>query len=105
MSRNKDYIKLINCHKWRKLRNEQLKRNPLCAICGDIANEVHHLKPVESEKEFDRMEVLAYDPSNLQSLCHKCHSDIHIAMKKHKKQTNKIINRNKLNDFFNRYFN
>lgn len=105
MSRNKDYIKLINCHKWRKLRNEQLKRNPLCAICGDIATEVHHIKPVESEKEYDRMEVLAYDSNNLQSLCHKCHSNIHISMKKYKKQTNQIINRNKLNDFFNRYFN
>lgn len=105
MSRNKDYIKLINCHKWRKLRNEQLKRNPLCQICGDIATEVHHLKPIESEREFDKMEVLAYEPSNLQSLCHKCHADTHISMKKHKKQTNQIINRNKLNDFFNRYFN
>lgn len=105
MSRNKDYIKLINCYKWRKLRNEQLKRNPLCAICGDIATEVHHIRPVESEKEYDRMEALAYDPSNLQSLCHKCHSDIHISMKKQKRNQTKIINRNKLNDFFNRYFN
>ncbi|WP_073346078.1 HNH endonuclease [Bacteroides congonensis] len=105
MSKNKDYIKLINCHRWRKLRNEQLKRNPLCNVCGDIATEVHHLRPIESEKEFDRMETLAYDPNNLQSLCHKCHSATHIAMKKHKKQTNQIINRNKLNDFFNRYFN
>ena len=105
MSRNKDYIKLINCHRWRKLRNEQLKRNPLCAICDDIATEVHHIKPVESEKEYDRMETLAYDPSNLQSLCHKCHSDIHISMKKQKRKQTKIINKNKLNDFFNRYFN
>lgn len=105
MSRNKDYVRLINCHKWRKLRNEQLKRNPLCQICGDIATEVHHLKPIESEREFDRMETLAYDPSNLQSLCHKCHSDIHISMKKHKKQTNNELNKKKLNDFFNKYFN
>lgn len=105
MSRNKDYIKLINCHKWRKLRNEQLKRNPLCSVCGDIATEVHHIRPVESEKEYNKMEVLAYDPNNLQSLCHKCHSDIHISMKKQKRNQTKIINRNKLNDFFNRYFN
>lgn len=104
MSRNKDYIKLINCYKWRKLRNEQLKRNPLCQVCGDIATEVHHLKPIESEKEYDRMEALAYDTNNLQSLCHKCHSDIHITMKKHKKQTNNELNKKKLNDFFNKYF-
>lgn len=105
MSRNKDYIKLINCHRWRKLRNEQLKRNPLCAICGDIATEVHHLKPIESEKEYNKMEALAYDINNLQSLCHKCHSNTHISMKKQKRNQTKIINRNKLNDFFNRYFN
>ena len=105
MSRNKDYIKLINCHRWRKLRNEQLKTNPLCAICGDIATEVHHLKPIESERDFDRMEALAYDTNNLQSLCHKCHSDTHISMKKQKRKQTKIINKNKLNDFFNRYFN
>ena len=98
MSRNKDYIRLINCHKWRKLRNEQLMRNPLCQVCGDIATEVHHIKPVESEKEFERMEAL-------QSLCHKCHADIHISMKKHKKQTNNELNKKKLNDFFNKYFN
>lgn len=105
MSRNKDYIKLINSSRWRKLRNEQLMKNPLCQVCGDIATEVHHLKPIESEKEFERMETLAYDPVNLQSLCHKCHVDTHIAMKRNKKQTNKIITKKKLDDFFNKYFN
>ena len=105
MSRNKDYIKLINCHKWRKLRNEQLKRNPLCSVCSDIATEVHHIKPIETEKEYDRMEVLAYDPINLQSVFPGPHSDIHISMKKHKKQTNNELNKKKLNDFFNKYFN
>lgn len=34
MSRNPIYIRLINSARWRKLRYEKLKDNPVCEVCA-----------------------------------------------------------------------
>lgn len=49
---------------WRRLRAEHLKKNPLCAVCGNSRNVVpHHIVPfhVDPSRELD--------PNNLISLC------------------------------------
>ena len=51
---------------WRKLRSAQLKREPLCRRCGKEATTVDHIVPHRGDK------ALAFDASNLQSLCARC---------------------------------
>lgn len=49
---------------WRALRNQHLKQNPECIVCGSSRNVVpHHIVPfhVDPSKELD--------PSNLVTLC------------------------------------
>ncbi len=53
--------------KWRHTRNRYLRQHPLCAHCGDIATDVHHVKDLAKGGA-------PYAPGNLQSLCHPCHS-------------------------------
>lgn len=63
--------------KWKRLRLKILRRDKYqCRICsryGRIreATEVHHI--IHSDERPD----LAYDPSNLISLCHSCHEKQH----------------------------
>lgn len=61
--------------RWRKLREMQLKRYPLCAMClkadrTTAATVVDHIKKHEGD------ERLMWDASNLQSLCAPCHSGV-----------------------------
>ena len=57
---------------WRRLRQSQLIKQPLCQICLSLgivkqANIVDHVKPHRGN------EVLFYDGDNLQSLCKEHH--------------------------------
>jgi 5-methylcytosine-specific restriction protein A len=51
---------------WVVLRRAQLKREPLCRICGEPATDVDHIRR--------RTAGGSEDGSNLQSLCHAHHS-------------------------------
>lgn len=68
------YGKLYQCTKWRKLRLQQLNREPLCAYCLKFderytqATVVDHVTPHHGDTE------LMYSNDNLQSLC-KFHHD------------------------------
>lgn len=53
-----------NCAQWRKIRQAQLEREPLCRDCGAPATEVDHI----SGDTFDNL------PDNLASRCKPCHS-------------------------------
>jgi 5-methylcytosine-specific restriction protein A len=58
--------------RWRKLREWQLSREPLCRRCLEVgqtraANTVHHRKAHKGDP------ALLYDPENLESLCKPCH--------------------------------
>jgi 5-methylcytosine-specific restriction protein A len=59
--------------KWKKIRNRQLNKYPLCERClgmGDVvrAAVVDHIVPWKGDRS------LAIDPDNLQSLCVSCHN-------------------------------
>lgn len=59
--------------RWGEKRRKHLDREPLCRICAQQgkmtpATEVDHIIPHKGDWK------LFYDDSNLQSLCHKCHS-------------------------------
>lgn len=58
---------------WRDMREAFLRRNPLCADCGELgavvaATQLDHIKPHRGDPHLMRSR------SNLQGLCHSCHS-------------------------------
>lgn len=78
------YNKLINCDRWRRLRNWYLSQHPLCEQCRKegiytVAECVHHITPVEDARSESEMAQLAYNPNNLMALCIDCHTAIHKA--------------------------
>lgn len=55
-------------HRWRKARLEFLLMHPICAMCGQPATVVDHIKPHRGD---DR---LFWDRTNWQALCRTCHN-------------------------------
>lgn len=60
---------------WDKLRKRYITQYPLCESCEakgiyEIATVVHHKVPIQEGGEL-------LDVNNLQSLCNRCHEDIH----------------------------
>ena len=67
---------------WRKLRNDFIKMNPLCADClneGKVvpAEDIHHIHSPFKNGEINW--ALLLDPNNLVSLCKDCHGKRHAA--------------------------
>lgn len=54
--------------KWKHTRNKVLAEEPLCP-CGELSTDVHHI--VDMDEGGD-----PWARSNLQALCHACHSRI-----------------------------
>ena len=84
MKRHSDanYRRLINSKRWRSARAEKLRRQPLCEDCLSLgravpATEVHHVVPLSLGRSYGEMERLAFDASNLRSLCRDCHAATH----------------------------
>ncbi len=82
------YRKVIQSRQWKRLRMQYLSRHPLCEKCLEegrtrVAQEVHHIVPLLSTQSEETMRHLAYDPWNLQALCHDCHREIHEKMASH----------------------
>ena len=88
MNQKKDKATIYNSRAWHELRTAKLRAQPLCERClkehGWIVSArcVHHIIPIETARTTEEMWRLALcDMSGLQSLCYKCHSDIHKAMR------------------------
>lgn len=109
-ARNKQYTELLNCTRWRNLRNTYLVSQPLCERClqqgkTTPATEVHHIQPLENYINTpERMKALAYDPSNLQALCHACHVQVHIELKSKSKKAAKERNKQLTELFVKKFF-
>lgn len=64
-----------NSQAWQHARAAALRRDMYtCAYCGARATEVHHLIELNDDNIHDPK--IALSLSNLQSLCHECHSAI-----------------------------
>lgn len=63
-----EYTAMYNTVRWRTLRAEHLRRYPDCVRCGEPGTSVDHIVPHRGD------EALAYDASNLQTLCARCHA-------------------------------
>ena len=58
---------------WRRLRALFLRTNPLCVVCFEAGRTVAavHVDHIKTRRERPDLE---FDSSNVQSLCHSCHS-------------------------------
>ena len=70
---SKGYHNLYYTKRWRTMRAEQLIAEPFCRECGRYgirkrATDIDHVIAHRGDLK------LFYDKSNLQSLCHECHS-------------------------------
>lgn len=89
--RSLEYQRLMKSRKWKRIRDEYIKAHPLCERCEAEGRtrpveEVHHIIPVAYIRDPERMRALAYDKTNLQSLCSDCHHAVHEEMMTKKKE-------------------
>ncbi|MFT0318928.1 HNH endonuclease signature motif containing protein [Bacteroides thetaiotaomicron] len=81
--------KIYNSSKWKQLRIAKLQQQPLCEECLKSdkitsAEHVHHSKSfMRANSEIELLD-LAYNYSNLMSLCAECHNRLHREMKQKK---------------------
>lgn len=74
--------KIYNSRRWQHLRDIKFMNNPLCEVCAGKgltmpAEDIHHIVSFMSTDDPQRRLWLAYDYSNLMSVCKKCHQNIH----------------------------
>ena len=99
IKRTNEYRKLINSQKWAKLRAKKLQSDPICERCklsGIITPgaEIHHITPIDTGATPAEKIRLAYNPYNLQTLCHSCHVTTHKELKSKSAQNTKIRAKN-----------
>jgi len=78
----KERAKFYSSVKWLKLRQLKLQNNPVCERCLDyervsFATQVHHQTPFIQGKTDGEKWALFLDYDQLQSLCAKCHGELH----------------------------
>ena len=104
---SKLYTRLLNAREWRELRNAKLDANPICERCYaegyyTAACIVHHIVPVEQGRTEEECRQLAYNWSNLQSLCLRCHHEIHKAERSHSREEHQEREKSRLQQWVER---
>lgn len=79
---SKESSDIYNDRRWRDLRSWYFQNHPLCEQCqkeGRItpAEHIHHIIPFLTGRTPEERRALAYDESNLMSLCKVCHQKFH----------------------------
>ena len=77
----KELTKFYSSLPWRKLRQYHITRNPLCTTCAQsgltvVADVVDHIEEIRDNP------TRRLDSTNLQSLCHSCHNNKTVAVRK-----------------------
>lgn len=108
MSRNPQYIRMIQSTKWRKLRNRKIIDQPRCERCLELqritlATEVHHIEPVETGITYSQMHHLMFDYTNLMSVCKHCHIELHKSLNSFSKETVQENNKRYTKRFIDRF--
>jgi 5-methylcytosine-specific restriction endonuclease McrA len=57
--------------KWTAMASLYLRTHPMCAVCGHLAHEVHHILSRRDRPDL----MFVWD--NLRGLCRDCHRDHH----------------------------
>ena len=79
---NLNHKAVYNTKRWRAVRIEKLKQDPLCEDClkKEIITpgvEVHHITPISKGKTIRDKQALGFDKANLKTLCEACHKKTH----------------------------
>lgn len=109
MNNDKTYQRLIQSTRWQKLRKAVITAHPLCVVCEakgllTPASEVHHITPVEYGLNPAEQERLAFDPTNLQALCHACHVAVHMEMGRSGKAASRRRTRARVEAFIKKFY-
>ena len=86
MSQKTDKQRIYNSREWKALRKAKIEANPRCERCLEAgystpARYVHHKNPIDKARNYEEMRRNAFcGLDELQSLCARCHSDIHKQM-------------------------
>ena len=106
--KDKNYVKLIQSTRWRKVRSQYLKDHPTCECCHKyLATEVHHIVPLTKFKSDPaKMEQMAFDEENLMAVCSSCHVDLHVKLNKYKYniENSQKYHKEQVESFFKEYF-
>ena len=77
--RDPKYIQFYNSTAWRTLSAKYTQdKGYRCELCGRVATEVHHKKPIQTEQGW----ILRLDYDNLELLCVDCHNERHERFKR-----------------------
>lgn len=73
----RERAKVYNSSRWQRLRTQHIEQYPLCAEClrkgvYTAGTDVHHIESYTVANPIER-ERLAFDPTNLETLCKQCH--------------------------------
>jgi len=69
-------IKFYKSKQWKQTREYILRRdNYLCVMCGEVAEEIHHVIHLKPDNIDDVS--ISLGEGNLQSLCRTCHFNQH----------------------------
>lgn len=75
---------IYNDPMWKKVRTMKLQASPVCEIClqkGIVTSEelhVHHIiSPFRKGITVEEQYRLAFSADNLQTVCRRCHAEIH----------------------------
>lgn len=73
------YEEYILSEAWQIRRENKLKEEPVCRMCGrNEANQVHHMTYSEAIFPVGKISILGSEtPDMLMSVCKKCHKLIH----------------------------
>jgi len=81
-NKNEIHKHVYNTLRWKKLRLQKLRENPLCEKCLELgkltpAQDVHHIKEISKGENIEEKQELGFNYDNLKSLCQECHHKIH----------------------------
>ncbi len=79
---------IYNSREWMELKTAKLRSQPMCERCQErgfevLAQCVHHRHPIEESSSLGEMKRWAFDWDNLQSLCFRCHGEVHRQLGSH----------------------
>ena len=72
-SESRPWAALYNTARWRSIRAEQLRREPLCRMCREDGGRITPATVADHIKRHEGDEALFWNPANLQSLCKQHH--------------------------------
>lgn len=91
-----EYKRIIHSQRWATLSRAYKGAHPFCEECmkagiwDSPSEEVHHVRPIGTGRNWDEMVALAFDENNLEALCHECHTRIHQKMNRERNRKQSV---------------